>query len=367
MVTPSTLFHMGLLRLALGFICLLGIPFVFAARQEPLDTLDKICSAWKAKQDAVSTLRYAWKGKQIYIRGEPEKEYRCPIGVNWLLDFKNNRVKKTADEFFFQGDATNFSPCFTVWLFDGVKYQHYYPRQKNTSSGYTPPPQIPDLTETEPKKSPAGLITPRDFPLFVAHGIIPTNLVVPRLFGLTIPIEKAGFIIQGDGKCDGHDCVILKSATVSDFEEQYEYWVDMARQCAVLRFIYYQSHKPLMTWDIQYRSSVHGWLPASWRYVNCRFNDTVESTTEVDEVTAEINPLLTIGDFQMEPSVGMSIRFPNEKGKDLFQDQADGSLQRIDLTRSNERGTAVVFVVVVVGFVIVVCGVVVAKRLLRNA
>lgn len=280
------------------------------------ELLDRIIADWRARQAAVSKIRYR-------ARGEDGMQSRFPKEVTWTLDFRNNRMRKESDEFVSQGDVRELSRQVMTYLFDGTKYQTFYGRERNTSDLYKPPPALADLNW----HTGDGFIVWQDLPVFLAHGSIPTNEVSPEPSRLDVPLKKDDFVVGGRGKFQGRDCVVLKSPKIGDIGR--EYWVDLARQSAVLRHIILFHNRPLFGIDVAYVETKAGWLPARW--TNTRYepaDNAVLLVEEMSNVTVELNPTFGSEEFHMKPTPGMRVNFEEKKG--LYLMQPDGTFELLD-------------------------------------
>jgi hypothetical protein len=85
-----------------------------------------------------------------------------------------------------------------------------------------------------------------------------------------------------------------------------EYWVDTARDSAVVRHITYSNSKPINDMTVRYNKSAHGWLPSSWRWtVYLQGRTLYTEDMRVEQFTPD--PAVTDADFQMGIEPGMVV------------------------------------------------------------
>lgn len=146
-------------------------------------------------------------------------------------------------------------------------------------------------------------------PLFLAHGCAPHSAPGRGFRRFTVPLDRDFFRWHGDAKLDGRDCTVLRTLNRPGArgETYYEYWVDRARESAVLRYVAFRSGARDQV-DIDYRSTAHGWFPSGYRWAGVTRDGGLTTRLEftVDEMLA--NPVLTDDLFHTKPKAGMIVK-----------------------------------------------------------
>jgi hypothetical protein len=145
------------------------------------------------------------------------------------------------------------------------------------------------------------------WPLFVGHGTIPTLLghVLPGR--LRVQPDAELLFVHGRGIHAGRNCVVLRTHAVQFSTTSFdEFWVDPARDSAVLRLACYAGGHPASDLEIAYQETSHGWLPQRWTLIVRPGGRTAQvERMRVEEVT--INPPCTDAAFRVDIKPGMRI------------------------------------------------------------
>ncbi len=120
-------------------------------------------------------------------------------------------------------------------------------------------------------------------------------------------MDRDYLYIHGTGVEDGRKCLIVRTQTLKRNTTSFnEYWVDTARESAILREASYSNDKQLHDIRIRYRKSSAGWLPESWR-LKAYSHGSLVYTDNVRVEKVDLDPPIKDADFQMEIKPGMIV------------------------------------------------------------
>lgn len=321
------------------------------------DDLAAIMANWKARQDKVRSAEYQVEGKVTIPKGRfngdpdlrpgtkgdtPKQDYVYEAKTRWLIGFDENVLRKENREERFFLDSLIFNRVYEVQLWDGKQLRKYSPREENTGPNYTPSSLQPDLwVQTAHYKG--FILNAFDYPVFLAHGNIPTPSQPIDATRLRIPLDESAFAVNARGVLDGHNCLILRtSGSTRQPDSRTEYWVDVDRGGIVLRATRHWRETTESLQNIAYQSTEYGWLPKSWTtcFYDPRRPDMVSSFRDVRVTSFSINPVLDKADFAQAYRAGMVVR-DVEKQADYKVDSDNRSLVPWDGKKPTKRENSV--------------------------
>jgi hypothetical protein len=308
--------------------CILGVVSVCltntATTEEARDPrLEKILADWQKRQHWFETVEYKVSGVHNVPKGaynnlptdisgispnqvSPPSDVDAPIGFTFLLDFVNGRHRH--DNSLEQGldeKTGKFIPLRKGDTFNGSVMKCLIPKEENPGH---------NVGKTQPEMSimsgnmKSGQFLINYYPIFFAHGRIYTAME-PILPGRLRNNPAPEYLyIHGTGVHEGRLCLILRTQTLKQSTTSFdEYWVDTARESAIVRYLTYSGKKVGGSIDIYYAKSHDHWLPESWRYTASPAGKMLYyHQMRVKQITA--NPSVTDADFEMEVKPGMLVQ-----------------------------------------------------------
>lgn len=153
------------------------------------------------------------------------------------------------------------------------------------------------ITRGDPQVMPPGVFESSYKPVFFGAGIIPHLGVCVRPTALAPRIGPEGFTYHGCGKHGGRDYAIIRHGSL-------EFWVDQARDSAVVRIIVNPAQGAL--YEVEYQETPQGWLPKSW--VKARYTGTRLVFSERVEVEGiDLHPRVSDETFKLPMESGMYV------------------------------------------------------------
>jgi hypothetical protein len=311
------------------------------------EILARIKGDFDARYARFGRVRYEIEGSSTATKGTvsalmgykdpmPAQDVSWPERRLYVADFASARFRKEERGYVFaleKGVLTNVGQ-FNV--FDGKRHATFDPRELNTSPVRKPGPMQPDVY-LENRKEAWSVFGCPDYPILFAHGIVPPTSGKVDLLALRDDACWRWITQTGTGEIGGRNCVILHYRNPNDLGRVYnEYWVDLERESAVVRWTSYSSGigaRP--TLEIQYRQTEHGWLPERWLMIVGADSAEHRFIDELRVVAFDPEPIVDSKTFSTQPEPGMIVRTfsPGPRGiphPSTFRAGADGALIPID-------------------------------------
>jgi hypothetical protein len=305
-------------------VCLFGMGGTLllsdTAAGEPTDArLEKILADWQKRQHRFQTVQYEVRGERKLPKGTydsflaatrmggsknpvPPQNLSAPLSITLLLDFEKGRHRRENKDSTFHLDSGKLFPQVERDIFNGSVMKGHTPREENRLLGA----KAPEMTIVSGNMK-NGEFLSSYFPMFFAHGRIYTNME-PILPGrLRNKPDPDYLYLHGTGVHEGRVCSIVRTQTLKRTGSSFsEYWVDTARDSAIVRYLTYSDNKPMEDLTIRYRESPAGWLPESWRWNLYMMGHLLYSDNmRVEKMLA--NPPVKDADFEMEIRPGMIV------------------------------------------------------------
>ncbi len=283
--------------------------------------LEKVLADWQKRQNAVRSIRYEVRGEHKVLKGAynalplqgfvpglqrdqpiPAQDFVGAATLTLLLDFERGRHHSTIQGSNYHTNTGKFYPWVKEHTFDGSVARGAGPREKNPIHGSKQPEfwVISGNMRFEEFRT--------DFhPIFFGHGRIYT-IFEPIIPGkLRNKPDPEYLYVHGTGVQDGRTCLIVRTQTLKTVTTSFdEYWVDTARQCAILRQVGYCNSKRSSDITIRYQKTSAGWLPESWGLqIYSGGNLLYTDNMRVEKI--DLDPAIQDADFQMEIKPGMIV------------------------------------------------------------
>jgi hypothetical protein len=165
----------------------------------------------------------------------------------------------------------------------------------------------------------------QELPIFLAHGYVPTepNVVLSSLFGGRDPV---GLHYFDKANLDGIECVVIRTEpTAGRSASSREFWVDPARNGAVLRAISKSKQRLISSVDIRYEETPDGWLPHSWVCYEYWGEATISQRFQFTIKRRVLDPPPCKDDFVLARTAGILVEDYRGESRQLFRVGKDGS------------------------------------------
>lgn len=272
------------------------------------DPLSRTLADWKARQGKVKTARYVVTGTVEYIAPLDSEDVIPPAGqrvrphrATLLLDFERGRFRIEAEsEVMKQGGG--FSPASSTTAYNGKETRYGRPReQARTRGGF-------DLVINKGAKdaTTGPGVQNLHLPVFYAHGVVSTVHQVFYLHRLPLDLNREDFVPVGRQGLRGRVHEVFRTEplpTGSPIAD--EFWVDPARQGAIVRQVDLVGGKPWQRLDIEWRQTALGWWPERWTQTLTTTDQTVKRIEKARIETYEYDPPVTDADFTIPAEPGM--------------------------------------------------------------
>ncbi|MCI0461267.1 MAG: hypothetical protein L0Z62_30335 [Gemmataceae bacterium] len=303
--------------------------------QERDPQIQKILDDWKKRQQRPKPIRYRFEGtltfpkealtfdkRSINPKAPPVEKDAIMIDKGMLLlDFSSGRyrLEREADGYNLLRGVDRQSSTTT---FDGQKVwttSRLFEGGKEVKK-----PDQPDVAILSGKMD----WTPMDLkllPLFAAHGIVvigEKDQILPGKW--QFEPDTTLLSVHGRGAYDNRTCLLLRTHPLASGEAAYfkEFWVDPARESALVRIVDYLGRHPTTELNIQYQRTKDGWLTKGWNGTRRRWSTGFKTSTPVYYTRFQVTeiilgPTVDEKDFQLEIKPGMLVRQIERKGPPL--------------------------------------------------
>jgi hypothetical protein len=238
--------------------------------------MEQVVIDWQHRQQRVRNIRYVLRGEALVPKGKvgevlmqkrtvPEEDTKYEKKILLLLDFDSDRMRREVNGQTFDMQKGGLVPYERTELFDGSLSKVFMPRNPQN-----PPELDADLYLIGRDQQGGVHFELGEFPIFLAHGIVPTELKDTLVGSMTtpkhllLPLKQGAFTIHGRGLRAARECLVLRTQGDPQTRIVYEYWIDLARESAIVQMNSYINGMMDYTIEIDYQETPHGWLPISW-------------------------------------------------------------------------------------------------------
>lgn len=282
--------------------------------------LDKVLADWQQRQDRVKVIEYqvegerkipkgaytdlqsVFKGPKAPKRVTPPEDMIGPVRFTLLLDFARERFRLDTSEFAFDLDTGHSIRHVKAVAYNGSVWKSLSPKDKNPIMG----DGAPEMAVLSGNMKNARFDV-RYYPIFFGHGRVcgVMDQIVPG--SLKRKPDPGSLHVHGTAVLDDRPCLVLRTQTLKMGGTGFcEYWVDTARESAIVRFVMYGGDVPAGDMVIQYSKSAEGWLPDRWRWTNLEHGKTM-SEDRMHVTKVRIDPVLADSHFELEVKPGMIV------------------------------------------------------------
>jgi hypothetical protein len=301
--------------------CVLALAAPPAQADPPDPRVAKIVEAWAKRQTKFDSVRYVVSGQTTYVKGTatdeqsrpltPPKPSRDFVGkVEWkvLLDFATHRDRWEVDEEGFLYNEEKLERVLRLNVCDGKVAQNSRPRLPGTENDDAPANYANlDMSIVRGNLS-TILFEAGSLPLFHGHGIVPTTEDRVYAGHLRRSISPESFYIHGTGVHEGRPCLVLRTEAIRTSAQSFhEFWVDEAREAAIVRYAYYTNGNVDENYDVRYQDTPDGWMPASWTFT-VFLRQKTHTIKQLRVLSREVSPPLKDQDFRLEVLPWMRVR-----------------------------------------------------------
>ena len=314
--------HLGKLALAFVAASFAWQPSISFA-QTPDERIKQILNDWKVRKDRYKAVKYSMEGvvEAKYIpemsgidpKKLPKLPYSKPMSYEVLIDITGGRFRIEKREEVFSYSSGRFILRVTTNAYDRKAYQTFVPRVVNGLS--------PEDSEISLMKGDLHQVHVEAelWPLFYAHGLIPTVNAPLRPDKWPTDHEPEDFIFRSSTPVAGKPCTVFRSEPMASSPGVFdEFYIGQTSDSPVLRHVYYSGKNPWYLIDVTYRKNENGSLPEKWELTHS-IGGKVSHVYRLAVKSVEVNPAITDADFTLpiEPGMLVSTSIYPEAGKGL--------------------------------------------------
>jgi|HubBroStandDraft_6_1064221.scaffolds.fasta_scaffold07697_6 hypothetical protein len=304
--------------------CLLPIGVVITQSQQSdaaEGDLSKVLSHWRERRRAVKVLSAEVEGTVTIPKGLyshvlndgqvfPGNTYKYSTQLSVLIDLSEGRARRRQKGMILHLDEKKFIPYCDVDFFDGREFQTLRPRADNSDQNWQPAPYDSELIEQGVKRR-AKFFRTVDFPLFFSLGIIPmADLSVSPEHIKSALDSIDGTLLKAVGTITerGRELVVVRSAPLfSNGAGYYEFWIDLPRDAAIVRWCAYVNDQRATSIETSYQQIQGGWFPEAWTVGSSEILGGPEKREEFHVKKLIVGPAVSNSDFRFKPTPGMVI------------------------------------------------------------
>ncbi|MCL6504523.1 MAG: hypothetical protein K6T86_17725, partial [Pirellulales bacterium] len=178
----------------------------------------------------------------------------------------------------------------------------YYPPDKNRAWQASDP----HYSHAYVKVPAQPFFDPGNSDILLAHGVLSYGhrRGPPEQFRLRI--DPALYSVHAFAEHAGRPCVVLRTPSLHTHDESFsELWVDVDRDAAIVREVYYARGEPYSTTSIEYGPFEGTWMPTALKY-----GQGVHRALELQVAELRLNIDLDPQLFQVRVPAGMRLQTP---------------------------------------------------------
>ena len=332
--------------------------------------LKQIMVAWQNRRNMAHTIKCRIKGNVLIPKGIhnaetpdpkadkrdiPIKDYEHPENLYLAIDFANNRVRKETETEIFDISSAVFKPYRGISIFDGSRIISSSDGDANAIDAYI----------VSPGQYKGGFFGTREYPVLFGLGIVDCDMTDPH--DLRKTSSEGDFLVISQAVLKQHDCIVLRRVKPSDSRIKDEFWVDMNRDGAILRWQRFWGANLSLSLDIDYQQNSHGWVPRSWTGSEFSFvakpkqgQNQLQSTSHMIMSEFIVNLDTSPQEMQFKLKPGMTVDKTTDDGSfHLYSVQSDGRL--VPFGEHNSHG------LIIFTIILFVCAILVSLYLIKRS
>ena len=321
--------------LALVIACLLGGR---SSAQSPRTNADlaSVFKDWQSRQGILKSARYVVTGTTEFKDderppGNPLRPRRCVL----LLDLvkKHYRLEETQDVIYANGVEDRSKWEYRTQLgtsaYDGKLLQSLRHRKANRIDA-----DVADLSIGKGNLGPHAGLPDEVWPIFFAHGIVPTVHSPLRVDKWPLSHDPEDFDLAGRQMLRSQNCLIVRtdpvagSGSLSD-----EFWTDPRQKSAILRSVYFTGTEPWSRLDIFWKDTPQGWWVDHWTKTWTTAG-RVQRIIRLRIDSFEANPTISEADFTLPAEPGMKVTVGEYPPQGKGFDPSKGAIKTFRISHS---------------------------------
>jgi hypothetical protein len=292
---------------ALAVACLVPQSAVAQAKGKEA-ALNQIFADWKHRQGLLKAARYVIVGTtEVKDPDLPSGTAVWPSRSVLLLDLAGKRFRLETSEGVLHGDEgtrRKFAPRVSTSANDGKVGGCYTHREANGIPDGDAADLIINLNDAPTRGT---WFDPHLWPVFYAHGLIPTVQTDVRLNKLPMSYDPDNFEVRGRQTARGRNYTVVQTDPMAGNQPIHdELWIDLSQQSTIHRHVYFNGSNPWYRQDVEWKQTALGWWPEKWTLTWTR-NGQVRLIHRLKVESFEPNPPLKDGDFTLPAKPGMKV------------------------------------------------------------
>jgi hypothetical protein len=295
------------------------LAWIFAApafAQDPgkKNTLASIFKDWKDRQIALKSAHYVLVGTTEFKDDSlPPGNPIRPLRFDFLLDVEKKRYRLESSQEIIHADSLEptakmeYRKRINTSAYDGKSLQSLRHRKANGIED-----DVADLAIGKGDLGPSACFGNEIWPIFFAHGIVPTIHTPLLVDKLPLSHDPDDFDIAGQQMLRKQNCFLVRTEPLSsgavgqDGTVFDEFWINPRQKSAIQRYVFFSGSNPWSMLDITWKNTDDGWWVDEWTEtwsVSGRIRRIIHLHVE----TFEPNPKVSEADFALTVEPGMKV------------------------------------------------------------
>lgn len=277
-----------------------GVTFAHEADQKDRasDPVDRVLQAWKTRRESVRTARFVVRGAVLvppgayntlvdydslpHLRAKdtPAATTISPLHLTFLFDFDQGQLRKERKEEAFHLTRGIFVPSYVVDVYkDGATFR-YIPIDANSNNNYQPDAaRHPELSIVRIRHNTIFYVY--EFPILFGLGFVPCWDCAPHAERVLHSHDQPSLRLAETKLTNNTSILVLRSLEPQalrsrQFESaqakmpkiDYEYWVDIERDCVIIRYAEIHDGVTVCEINTNYAKTEFGWVPDQWEFLH---------------------------------------------------------------------------------------------------
>ncbi|MHB1426510.1 MAG: hypothetical protein ACYC3I_25395 [Gemmataceae bacterium] len=247
--------------LALAIVVTIPAP-TMAQQAKDKAALEAVFKDWQYRQSILKSARYVLIGTTEFKDEQlPPGNPIRPRRMTLLLDMARKRYRLEGSEEVLYANGKDdpkeweFRPRINTSAYDGEALQSLTHRKANRLEN----DREDDLSIGKGNLGPDAQFDPALWPIFFAHGIVPTVHSTLLVDKLPLTHDPDDFDIAGRQLLRGQNCLLARTEPLAGMTSiSDEFWINPSQKSAIYRQVYFSGSAPWSLHDISWKNTAYG-------------------------------------------------------------------------------------------------------------
>ncbi len=294
-------------------VWIFGAP-AFAQEPGKNNSLANIFNDWKDRQNVLKSAHYVLVGTtEFKDENLPPGNPIRPLRFDFLFDVEKKRYRLESSQEIIHAESLEptakmeYRKRINTSAYDGKSLQSLRHRKLNGIDD-----DVADLAIGKGELGPAACFGNEVWPIFFAHGIVPTIHTPLRVDKLPLSHDSDDFDVAGQQMLRNQNCLLVRTEPLSsgspgqDGTTFDEFWINSRQKSAIQRYVFFTGSNPWSVLDLTWKNTDHGWWVDEWTET-WNVSGRVRRINRLHVETFEPNPKVLDNDFTLPVKPGMKV------------------------------------------------------------